>query len=117
MMGDGTQEHNLDEPGKPEARITQDEVDDAFGKQPGEPPPAWMVRGFEAAIADRPGQMGAIESDFSGWLLRAIPTDERSEVIDKLLPLLGSTNSTAQQSAALALAAIPLGDRAGMVID
>ena len=38
MMGDGTEEQNLDEPGNPDARITQDEVDDAFGKQPGEPP-------------------------------------------------------------------------------
>jgi hypothetical protein len=31
MMGDGTEEQNLNEPGNPEARIKKDEVDDAFG--------------------------------------------------------------------------------------
>jgi hypothetical protein len=34
MMGDGTEEQNLDQPGNPAARIKQDEVADAFGKQP-----------------------------------------------------------------------------------
>ena len=33
MMGDGTEEQNLGERGKPEARIKKDEVDAAFGKQ------------------------------------------------------------------------------------
>jgi hypothetical protein len=33
MMGDGTQEQNLDERGNPAARTTKDEVDEAFGKQ------------------------------------------------------------------------------------
>jgi hypothetical protein len=32
MMGDGTEEKNLNQPGNPEARIKKDEVDDAFGK-------------------------------------------------------------------------------------
>ena len=32
MMGDGTEEQNLDQPGNPDARIGQDEVDEAFGK-------------------------------------------------------------------------------------
>lgn len=32
MMGDGTEEQNLNQPGNPDARITQDEVEDAFGK-------------------------------------------------------------------------------------
>jgi hypothetical protein len=31
MMGDGTEEQNLNEPGIPEARIKKDEVDEAFG--------------------------------------------------------------------------------------
>jgi hypothetical protein len=34
MMGDGTEEQNLDQPGNPAARIKQDEVADAFGKLP-----------------------------------------------------------------------------------
>jgi hypothetical protein len=33
MMGDGTEEQNLDEPGNPAARIKKDEVDAAFGKK------------------------------------------------------------------------------------
>ena len=34
MMGDGTEEQNLDQPGNPEARITEDEVRDAFADTP-----------------------------------------------------------------------------------
>ena len=32
MMGDGTEEQNLGQPGNPDARIKKDEVDAAFGK-------------------------------------------------------------------------------------
>jgi hypothetical protein len=32
MLGDGTEEQNLNEPGDPSARIKNDEVDAAFGK-------------------------------------------------------------------------------------
>lgn len=32
MMGDGTEEQNLNEPGDPSARIKTDEVDAAFSK-------------------------------------------------------------------------------------
>lgn len=32
MLGDGTEEQNLSEPGDPSARIKEDEVDAAFGK-------------------------------------------------------------------------------------
>ncbi len=32
MMGDGTEEQNLDQPGYPAARINKDEVDAAFAK-------------------------------------------------------------------------------------
>ena len=32
MMGDGTEERNLNEPGDPSIRINADEVDAAFGK-------------------------------------------------------------------------------------
>jgi hypothetical protein len=33
MMGDGTQEQNLDERGNPAARITEDELSAAFGRE------------------------------------------------------------------------------------
>ena len=33
MMGDGTEEQNLDERGNPAARIKKDELDETFGKQ------------------------------------------------------------------------------------
>jgi hypothetical protein len=32
MMGDGTEEQNLGQPGNPSARIKKDEVDSAFSK-------------------------------------------------------------------------------------
>ena len=32
MMGDGTEEQNLGQPGNPAARIKEEEVDAAFGK-------------------------------------------------------------------------------------
>ena len=32
MMGDGTEEQNLDQPGNPEARITEDEVRETFSE-------------------------------------------------------------------------------------
>jgi hypothetical protein len=34
MMGDGTEEQNLGQPGNPAARIKKDEVDAAFAKDP-----------------------------------------------------------------------------------
>jgi hypothetical protein len=34
MMGDGTEEQNLDQPGDPAARIKEDEVDAAFDGKP-----------------------------------------------------------------------------------
>ena len=33
MMGDGTEEQNLGQPGNPAARIKKDEVEAAFGKK------------------------------------------------------------------------------------
>jgi hypothetical protein len=37
MMGDGTEEQNLNERGEPAARIKKDEVDAAFGKDTKKP--------------------------------------------------------------------------------
>ena len=34
MMGDGTEEQNLNQTGTPDARIEKDELDEAFGQQP-----------------------------------------------------------------------------------
>jgi hypothetical protein len=34
MMGDGTEEQGLNQPGTPDARIKKDEVDAAFEKKP-----------------------------------------------------------------------------------
>ena len=39
MMGDGTEEQNLNQKGDPSARITEDEVKDAFGEKPPAPKP------------------------------------------------------------------------------
>jgi len=36
MMGDGTEEQNLGQPGNPSARITEDEVEEAFSRRDGE---------------------------------------------------------------------------------
>ena len=37
MMGDGTEEQNLGQPGDPSKRITEDEVEDAFSKKTDKP--------------------------------------------------------------------------------
>ena len=39
MMGDGTEEQNLNQKGDPSARITEDEIQDAFGEKPPVPKP------------------------------------------------------------------------------
>ena len=38
MMGDGTEEQNLGQPGNPAARIKEDEVDDAFAEDANKDP-------------------------------------------------------------------------------
>jgi hypothetical protein len=35
VLGDWTEEQNLDQPGNPDARITQQEVEEAFGQEKG----------------------------------------------------------------------------------
>ena len=37
MLGDGTEEQNLNQPGDPSKRITEDEVDEAFGDKAEKP--------------------------------------------------------------------------------
>ena len=40
VMGDGTEEQNLGQPGDPSLRITEEEVEEAFGGEDGGDPPA-----------------------------------------------------------------------------
>ncbi|WP_174241415.1 hypothetical protein [Caulobacter sp. S45] len=40
VLGDGTEEQNLGQPGNPKARITEEEVDAAFGEKKPEAPKA-----------------------------------------------------------------------------
>ena len=81
------------------------------------PPPFWIIRGFGAAIADQKALAGAMRLQFSGWILNAVPADLNLDVVDKLLPLLESSNPDVQAAAAKALAALPPGTRTDLVID
>jgi hypothetical protein len=38
VLGDGTEEQNLGQPGNPKARITEEEVEEAFGDKDGKTP-------------------------------------------------------------------------------
>ncbi len=58
MMGDGTEEQNLNQPGNPSARITDDEVQAAFGGVNGQPKSkaealAAEARSFAAKAKDK----------------------------------------------------------------
>ncbi len=82
------------------------------------PPPDWMVRGFEAAVADRSSVKGAVTNNTLISFVKCVPPGDRAgAVIDKLLPLLGDRQWTVRSAAAQALGQIPPGDRAGAVID
>jgi HEAT repeat protein len=81
------------------------------------PPPDWMVRGFEAAVAD-PASVTAIESNdtFSGLAQYVFPSDA-TVLVDKLLPLLGDSNSDLRLAAAKVLGQLVPSDHAGAVVD
>ena len=65
------------------------------------PPPDWMVRGFEAAVADRSSVAGAVANDSFRALARFVSPGERAgAVIDKLIPLLGDQDGDVRNSAA-----------------
>ncbi len=81
------------------------------------PPPNWMVRGFEAAIADPASFVFTIESRDLVGLTKLVPSERAGSVIAKLLPLLGAPDWRMQSAAARALGQIATGDRAGPVID
>ena len=81
------------------------------------PPPDWMERGFEAAVADPASIRGVIESNSFSALAKFVPGGRAGAVIDKLLPLLGDQDSSVQSAAAQALGQIATGERAGAVID
>jgi HEAT repeat protein len=82
-------------------------------------PPDWIVRGFEAALADGRQDVGSAAVVNSGdELAENVPPGERAgAAIDKLLPLLADSDRNLRSAAARALAAIPPGERAGAAID
>jgi|GEM_PF-2762784 len=80
--------------------------------------PDWMVRGFEAALADK--SPGVAEAAVLRWgrLAKHIPPGPRADAAtDRLLPLLESSNFDAVQAAATALSALPPGNRTGAILD
>ncbi len=81
------------------------------------PPPDWMVRGFEAAVADTAATKSAITDESFSGLAPFLPADRAGPLTDKLTTLLGDPDSDVRSAAAQALGNIPLGDRAGAVID
>ena len=81
------------------------------------PPPGWMARGFEAAIADPASLVGVIENTDLAGLAEFVPSDRAGAVVDKLTPLLGDSDSVVRSAAAQTLGQIPPGDRAGAVVD
>ena len=48
MLGDGTEEQNLDQKGDPAARVTKDDVEAAFGKPKDKP-----ASGTEGSVTDQ----------------------------------------------------------------
>ena len=48
MLGDGTEEQNLNQKGDPSARVTKDDVETAFGKPKGKP-----ASGTEGGVTDK----------------------------------------------------------------
>ena len=51
------------------------------------PPPDWIVRGFEAAVADPTSIRGAMKTHALSGLAEFVPSQRAGAVIDKLLPL------------------------------
>ena len=81
------------------------------------PPPDWMERGFEAAIADPSSIQGALGSSGFCELAEFVPSARAGAVIDKLLPFLGDEDRDLQRAAEESLARIAAGGQAAVVID
>ena len=81
------------------------------------PPPDWMLRGFEAAVADPAATKAVIADRIFIGLAGFVPADRAGTVIDNLTPLLGDPEQKVRAAAAEALGGIPPGDRAGPVMD
>ena len=81
------------------------------------PPPDWMERGFEAAIADPASIRGALESRGFWQLAEFVPSARAGAVIDKLLPFLGDEDPDLQRAAEQSLARIAARGRAAVVLD
>ncbi len=80
------------------------------------PPPDWMVRGYEAAISDPAAVAITVEEHYPfADLAKFVPASNAGDFVDKLLPLLGNQDSNARSAAAGALGQITPVDRTGIV--
>ena len=70
-------------------------VSSVFAQSTSLPSKDWMVKGFEAAVADPSEQVAAEAVIFAGHLVADVPvTDDRStHVVDRLLKLLETSPS------------------------
>src|SRR5262249_50258336 len=82
------------------------------------PPPDWMVRGFEAALADSRGDVRVAALINAGDLAGGIPPGPRARAaIDNGPPLLAYSGPPVRRAASQVLAIIPPGERAGILVD
>lgn len=73
MMGDGTEEQNLGQPGNPDARIKKDEVEQAFSQ--GDKDAAGGAKGGSAGGSEG-GASGQVDSQVSNDMSDAKATPE-----------------------------------------
>ncbi|MFC6739818.1 HEAT repeat domain-containing protein [Methylobacterium tardum] len=88
------------------------------GRSQDEQPPDWLVRGYEAAIADPRNDVVTAAVMLFGSLPKAVPLGTRANVAaDKLLPLLSDGDSDVRKATANALARLPPGAHTDAVVD
>ena len=82
--------------------------------------PPWIVRGFEAALADAQQNVRRATVQFpdAEAITGLIPVGRPAEaVVDELLTLLHDSDDSVRRSAIKTLGQVPLGNRAGEVLD
>lgn len=91
-------------------------VSSVFAQSTSLPSKDWMVKGFEAALADPSEQVAAEAVIFAGHLVADVPLGERStHVVDRLLKLLET--SSARRATLEALAVVPSGPDTHRIVD
>jgi hypothetical protein len=84
-------------------------------------PPAWMVRGYEAALADPQTIRAVVQLRYSTWLSSAIPPGPSAdEALDKLLSLIEIESEPSPgivADAFEAVANLPLGARSEIIVE